>query len=123
MTWTADPRVDAVRGCVVVERGPLVYAVEQADLPAGLVADDVRVRVAELRGAGSEHRPDLLEGVTVLQLPVHAALGAAAGPLYRPAQDEPVAQASDDVQVVPAVPYYAWANRELGAMRVWLPRA
>ena len=28
----------------------------------------------------------------------------------------------DEVDVV-AVPYYAWANREIGAMRVWLPRA
>jgi DUF1680 family protein len=28
----------------------------------------------------------------------------------------------DEVDVV-AVPYYAWANREVGAMRVWLPRA
>ncbi|WP_432563355.1 glycoside hydrolase family 127 protein [Kineococcus sp. SYSU DK003] len=119
----ADPRVDAVRGCVVVERGPLVYAVEQVDLPDGLVADDVRVRVAELRGAQAEHRPDLLEGVTVLQLPVHAALGAATGPLYRPAGDEPAPAAAEETLHVPAVPYYAWANRGLGAMRVWLPRA
>ncbi|MEZ0165942.1 glycoside hydrolase family 127 protein [Kineococcus sp. LSe6-4] len=119
----ADPRVDAVRGCVVVERGPLVYAVEQVDLPDGLVADDVRVRVAELRDARAEHRSDLLDGVTVLHLPVHAAVGAAAGPLYRPAGDDPAPQAEDTVQVVPSVPYYAWANRELGAMRVWLPRA
>ncbi|PRY16764.1 glycoside hydrolase family 127 protein [Kineococcus rhizosphaerae] len=119
----ADPRVDAVRGCVVVERGPLVYAVEQADLPGGLVADDVRVRVAELRGAQPEHRPDLLEGVTVLQLPVHAALSAATGPLYRPAGDDPAPQGADETLTVPAIPYYAWANRELGAMRVWFPRA
>lgn len=28
----ADPRVDAVRGCVAVERGPLVYCLEEADL-------------------------------------------------------------------------------------------
>ena len=119
----ADPRVDAVRGCVVVERGPLVYAVEQADLPEGLVADDVRVRVAEVRGAQAEHRPDLLAGVTVLQLPVHRALQAGTVPLYRPAGDEPAAQAEQESVLVPAVPYYAWANRELGAMRVWLPRA
>ena len=30
--WTvADPRIDAVRGCVAVERGPLVYCNESAD--------------------------------------------------------------------------------------------
>jgi len=118
----ADPRVDAVRGCVVVERGPLTYAVEQPDLPEGLVADDVRVKVSELRTAQAEHRPDLLEGVTVLKLPVHAA-AAASGPLYREAGDEPASAVSDETLVVPAIPYYAWANRELGAMRVWLPRA
>jgi uncharacterized protein len=28
----------------------------------------------------------------------------------------------DEVEVT-AIPYYAWANREIGAMRVWLPRA
>ena len=119
----ADPRVDAVRGCVAVERGPLVYALEQADLPEGLVADDVRVRVAEVRDARAEHRPDLLAGVTVLQLPVHRALSAGTVPLYRPAGDEPAPQAEEEGLLVPAVPYYAWANRELGAMRVWLPRA
>jgi DUF1680 family protein len=119
----ADTRVDAVRGSVVVERGPLVYAVEQADLPDDLPADDLRVRVAELRGARAEHRPDLLEGVTVLQLPVHAALAAATGPLYRPAGDDPAPEAAEETLLVPAIPYYAWANRELGAMRVWFPRA
>ena len=29
------PRVDAVRGCLAIERGPLVYCVEEADAPAG----------------------------------------------------------------------------------------
>ncbi|RYZ26986.1 MAG: glycoside hydrolase family 127 protein, partial [Propionibacteriaceae bacterium] len=119
----ADTRVDSVRGSVVVERGPLVYAVEQADLPADLPADDLRVRVSELRGAVSEHRADLLEGVTVLQLPVHVALAAASGPLYRPAGDDPAPEAAEETLLVPAIPYYAWANRELGAMRVWFPRA
>ncbi|WP_432537354.1 glycoside hydrolase family 127 protein [Kineococcus arenarius] len=119
----ADPRVDAVRGAVAVERGPLVYCVEQPDLPADLVADDVRVRVAELRGARAEHRPDLLGGVSVLRLPVHRALGAASGPLYRPAADEAPEQADAETVEVPAIPYYAWANREIGPMRVWLPRA
>ncbi|WP_432494617.1 glycoside hydrolase family 127 protein [Kineococcus gypseus] len=119
----ADPRVDAVRGAVAVERGPLVYCVEQPDLPVGLLADDVRVRVAELRGASAEHRPDLLGGVSVLRLPVHRALGAAEGPLYRPAGDEAPRAAEEGTVTVPAIPYYAWANREVGPMRVWLPRA
>ncbi|HEY7272909.1 MAG TPA: beta-L-arabinofuranosidase domain-containing protein, partial [Actinoplanes sp.] len=39
----ADERIDAIRGCVAVERGPLVYAVEQADLPDGVTVDDLRL--------------------------------------------------------------------------------
>ncbi len=32
--WTyPDRRVDAVRGCVAIERGPLVYCFEQAPIP------------------------------------------------------------------------------------------
>src|SRR5690606_30097150 len=37
-----DPRVDAVRGCVAFERGPLVYCLEAADLPGGAVLEDYR---------------------------------------------------------------------------------
>ena len=40
--WThPDRRVDAVRGCLAIERGPLVYCFEQADQPARL--DEVAV--------------------------------------------------------------------------------
>ena len=31
-----NPRIDAVRGCVALERGPIVYCVEEHDLPAGV---------------------------------------------------------------------------------------
>ena len=39
MTWP-DPRIDAVRGCVAIERGPEVLALESTDL-APLGVDDV----------------------------------------------------------------------------------
>jgi DUF1680 family protein len=61
-TTTAHPRVDAVRGCVAVERGPLVYAAEQAD--HGVPVDDLRIDVAAPRD--SEYLPELLGGVTVV---------------------------------------------------------
>jgi DUF1680 family protein len=89
----AHERVDAVRGCVAVERGPLVYCLEQADQPADVLVDDVRLADAE--GAAAWH-PDLLGGVTVVRLPGRLA------PLT-------------------AIPYFAWANRGPGPMRVWLP--
>jgi DUF1680 family protein len=101
----ADERIDAVRGCVAIERGPLVYAVED---PA---ADDFR-----FAGAGpAEHRPDLLEGVTVVALD-----GTTRRHEGRPWPYEKVAAREEPVRKE-AVPYFAWANRGIGPMRVWLP--
>lgn len=117
----AHPRVDAARGAVALERGPLVQCIEQADLPADLAVDDVRISVAEARMATVVHRPDLLGGVTVLQVPVHRAAGTD-GPLYREAAEAPQPAAPEAVEVT-AIPYFAWANRGPGPMRVWLPRA
>ena len=37
-----DPRLDATRGAVAMERGPLVYCLESADQP-GLRLDDLVV--------------------------------------------------------------------------------
>ncbi|MEV0718133.1 beta-L-arabinofuranosidase domain-containing protein [Asanoa sp. NPDC050611] len=90
-----DPRVDAVRGCVAFERGPIVYCVESADLPAGVVLEDLRC--APDREAVTVPRPDLGAGVVGLDVPL-APTGT-----------------------VPAIPYFAWANRGAGGMRVWLP--
>ena len=36
-----NPRIDAVRGCVALERGPVVYCIEQHDLPAGADLADI----------------------------------------------------------------------------------
>src|SRR5581483_9641135 len=37
------PCIDAMRGCVAIERGPLVYCVEQADQAPGAAVDDIGV--------------------------------------------------------------------------------
>jgi DUF1680 family protein len=65
------------------------------------------------------HEDGLLDGVTVLKTRGRIGTGHQAGWPFRP---ESADQVGDEVDVV-AVPYYAWANREIGAMRVWLPRA
>lgn len=96
-----DPRVDAVRGCLAIERGPLVYCLESADQQAGLRLDEVTLIPAARTVA--EHRPDLLGGVTVVTTTGHRRSDGARTPLT-------------------AVPYHAWANRDDGAMRVWIPR-
>lgn len=113
----ADPRVDAVRGCVAIERGPLVYCLEQADHPGGGLDDVV---LDTTRALAVKHRPDLLGGVTTV-----VAAGRRRDPSeagwwpYRPAADgSPTAGEPTELT---AIPYYAWANRQDGAMRVWLP--
>jgi DUF1680 family protein len=95
------PRVDAVRGAVAIERGPLVYAIEQVDQGTGVTVDDVEL----LPGATPvEWRADLFGGVPVVRLPAQVGPGGPA------------------VQLT-AIPYFRWANRDIGPMRVWLPLA
>ena len=89
-----DRRVDAVRGCVAIERGPLVYCLEAADLPAGGELEEVRLPALDVADAD---RPDLAASVVGVRLS-----GAMPG-------------------AIDAVPYFAWANRRQGAMRVWIP--
>jgi len=98
-----DPRVDAVRGCVALERGPLVYCLESADLPPGAELEALRWDPG--REPAAAPRPDLGEAVVGITVPL---LGAGA--------DGPAALSAG------AIPYFAWANRGAGAMRVWIPR-
>jgi uncharacterized protein len=96
-----DPRVDAVRGCVAIERGPLVYCIESADLPARVQLEDLRWDAQ--RGIDTVPRPDIGDGIVGVTAPV-------------------VHSPSGDGMVAGAIPYYAWANRRVEGMRVWLPR-
>jgi uncharacterized protein len=90
------PRIDAIRGCLALERGPLVYCIETADLPAGLVLEDVGLDPAAQPTEAP--RPDI--GPTAVGLTVPA---VGTGPELL------------------AIPYFAWANRTVEAMRVWIP--
>jgi DUF1680 family protein len=90
------PRVDAVRGSIAVERGPLVYAFERADQPEGVVLDDVAVDPESLAEAEA---PALVPGLVGVSL-----------------------RARDGAQLT-GIPYFAWANRGADDMRVWLPEA
>ncbi|MBV9796286.1 MAG: glycoside hydrolase family 127 protein [Actinobacteria bacterium] len=93
-------RIDAVRGCAAIERGPLVYCVEQTDQPPAALVDEIRIDKGPLTAVD---QPGRLGGITAVNIPGRASAGGAAGALR-------------------ATPYYAWANRGIGAMRVWIPR-
>ena len=105
----AHPEVEADRGRVAIMRGPVVYCLEETDHSG----DVKRIAVPEDADMTPSHRPELLGGVTVLQ-----GSGRQAH-LTENANGE--LEWSDRKVQVTAVPYFAWANREPGAMRVWLP--
>lgn len=108
---TPDARIDAVRGCVAIERGPEVLALESTDLgPAGV--DDVGL-VALARGAEPFER-DGRAWVTVTRVPVVDA---------RWPYGEAVEGTDASTAEVPLVPYHEWAERGPSTMRVWIPVA
>ncbi|WP_420368490.1 glycoside hydrolase family 127 protein [Curtobacterium sp. L1-20] len=137
--YVADDRIDAARGQVAIERGPLVYAVEQAD-QQGFTVDDLTV---DADAPVTEERQDgLLDGVVTLRIAGHAPAehAQAAWPYRRLDGPGGAASAVDATSVddaagsgggaprlqavtATAVPYYAWANRGAAPMRVWLPLA
>ncbi|WP_406448905.1 glycoside hydrolase family 127 protein [Streptomyces sp. NBC_01622] len=117
----ADPRVDAVWGCVAVERGPLVHCLEQVDQPGAPGLDDIVLDPTA--GLTVRYRPDLLGGVTTV-VGSGRLRGRPAGQdwwPYRVARSTPTGTPDGAPFELTAIPYYAWANREDGSMRVWLP--
>lgn len=111
--WTeADPRIDAVRGCVAVERGPLVYCAESVDPATQLdtVAADRTAPVAE--------RPLPALGPDVVALDVSARAIPVAGNGWPYGS---IDAADPEPGNLTLVPYHLWANRGPTTMRVWLP--
>jgi DUF1680 family protein len=117
----SDERVRDHAGCVAVRRGPLIYCLESPD-HEGISVLGARVHVGDGAAASGwrvAHRDDLLEGVTVIEAEGSAAPARAEGrPLYAPLPDR--APPTEEVRLT-FIPYYAWANRGLSEMTVWVP--
>ncbi len=112
LTWP-DERIDAVRGCVAVERGPLVLCAESVDLPPGLSLEDLRVDLSRpLRAEG--------DGALVQAIAARPPRPAPGSPPYRSAAAPAAVSAAHEVRLVP---YHRWARRGSAAMRVFLPVA
>jgi DUF1680 family protein len=101
----ANAAVEADRGLVAVERGPLVYCAEWTDND-GRVSNLV---LADGVPLASEPRPDLLNGVVVIKGDAEAMI-------------EKAGKIVSEKKPVTLIPYYAWANRGKGEMAVWLAR-
>jgi DUF1680 family protein len=114
---TPNPRVDAIRGSLAIQCGPLVYCLEEIDQPAGTNLLDVRLDpTAPLRATWQE---GLLGGVMAVEAQgAQVEMSAWEGLLYRPKAGKQLPM--HPIKLI-AVPYFAWANRGVGNMRVWLP--
>ena len=102
----ANAKVDDDAGRVALERGPLVYAAEWPDNGGHAL----NIVVPDSATFGSEFRQDLLNGVEVVTGSVEAVTRGNNGALGMQSHK------------LVAIPYYAWANRGMGEMTVWLPR-
>lgn len=111
----ANPLVEETRNQVAVQRGPLVYCLESADLPAGERLSHISLP-AHIR---LQPRPDTIAGSSLVVLEGMALRSDAADwsqQLYRP-----VSRTPRQPVTVRLIPYYAWANRGHTEMSVWLP--
>jgi len=100
-------KLEADRGKVALQRGPLVYCLEGIDNDGhalNLVIDDE----AKLK---TQYRPDLLGGVTVITGKARLAKRGSAGGVV-----------TTGPQPFTAIPYYAWAHRGRTPMTVWPAR-
>ncbi len=118
----ANPQVVENVGKLAVQRGPLVYTLEQTDQPGGASVFDVAILAGRnpAKDFKVEFRPDLLGGVTVLRhrgVMLESPIGSQA--LYGPLGSE-TRKPSGEVDLT-FIPYHAWANRQPSAMRVWIP--
>ena len=109
----ADPRVRATNGKVAIQRGPLLYCLEVADNGTDLfrviLSPEATLEVLE--------RPDLLGGIKAIGGIGHvAAVSEPAGGLY----GEGARKLPQSQHPLVFIPYFSWANRQRGAMIVWV---
>ena len=99
---------------VAVQRGPVVYAIESADLPPGVHLEQAALR----RGATLTPVESELDGRRIVALEGEIAVlpDAASDALYDDLGSAAVGAAS-----VRLIPYFAWGNRGPSEMSVWMP--
>ncbi|TCD53659.1 glycoside hydrolase family 127 protein [Alloscardovia theropitheci] len=101
-------------GKVAVMRGPVVYCAEESDNAGPLW--NYRVERESVHHASSEYVAHELNGIERVIIPALKRVDDATdAPLYMDAHDvEP-----EERTTLSLIPYYAWANREIGQMQVW----
>ena len=107
----ANTKVREDVGCVALMRGPVVYCFEGVDNGGQLQALYVNrtLDAAVVAGEGN-----LFEGMSLLDVAGHRLVYSGGTELY--SEEEPVFESV----MLRAIPYFAWGNRGLNQMRVWI---
>ena len=117
----ANARVVDDYARVAVQRGPLVYCLEQLDQPGGVPLYDISLdlRPKDASRFQEEFEANLLGGITVLKHVGAATPQSASGSklYYRYTSDSAPTRPVE----LQFIPYYAWANRAPTPMQVWTP--
>jgi len=104
-TVKANQAVEADRGKIAVERGPIVYCAEWPDNDFNIFSIIMNKKPV----FNIETKPDLLYGINTIQTGAQSLSYDTQGKLIL-----------KDVRLN-MIPYYAWAHRGSGNMAVWLP--
>jgi DUF1680 family protein len=94
------------KGKVALQRGPLMYCAEWVD-NNGKASNIIMPNDAQFT---TEYKPDLLNGVVVIESKVPA--------VHVEGNGESI---NTKEQTFTAIPYYGWANRGKGEMQLWFP--
>lgn len=105
-TVKAHPKVEADRGRVAVERGPIVYCAEWPDNDF----DVLSILMNKKPQFTLTEKPEMLEGIVTLTTDGQTL-----------AYDENGRLVAKDVNLT-LIPYYAWCHRGSGNMAIWLPQ-
>src|SRR5579885_217906 len=115
----ANSRVVEDYGRVALQRGPLVYCMEQLDQPEGVALADVALDLGQKSSSAfhEEFESGLLNGVVVLRHTgaVYENSPSRSGLYYR----YTTAPRNVRKATLTFIPYYAWSNRAATPMQVW----
>lgn len=108
---SANPKVRADAGKVAIQRGPIVYCIEEADNGANLSA----ISLSKNSNLKAVFDDGLFGGTVVIEGSANRTEEEGWGTeLYRPFE-------SDEKEVpIRAIPYFAWGNRAKGEMLTWI---
>ena len=105
----AHPRVSHSADCVALQRGPIVYCVEEVDNGAGLGT----LRLPKTAPIHARFDKQFFGGAIRIEAAAER-VRASNDALY--STDDPILEPT----TIRAIPYAFWANRGEGEMRVWV---